>query len=219
MVGVSLVSSKEALVSLLDQAEAVYCPDEVMWQLDSQECEAGHTLTSAPLIWMGRNKLITNPLALWYAGVKGECEGAVMVWLNMLMSCWPEIAITSCLMETSTPRSESSVINDSVECWTDISVQSWFSHLPQTWLVPVVFALCLLFTSSTIKPLVASSGSVKEAGVVRRFRARVSWSITASMSWGIREKQRKRSATGEQRFSTWRSKTLTLLTSVPVLKW
>lgn len=35
----------------------------------------------------------------------------------------------------------------------------------------------------TIRPLVASSGSVMEAGVVRRFRARVSCSITASMSY------------------------------------
>lgn len=38
--------------------------------------------------------------------------------------------------------------------------------------------------SCTIRPLVASSGNVIEAGVVRRFRARVSWSITASMSCG-----------------------------------
>lgn len=34
----------------------------------------------------------------------------------------------------------------------------------------------------TMSPLVASSGSVMEAGVVRRFLALVSWSITASMS-------------------------------------
>lgn len=37
----------------------------------------------------------------------------------------------------------------------------------------------------TMRPLVASSGRVKEAGVVRRFRARVSWSITASMSCSV----------------------------------
>lgn len=35
----------------------------------------------------------------------------------------------------------------------------------------------------TMSPLVASSGSVMEAGVVRRFLALVSWSITASISW------------------------------------
>lgn len=41
---------------------------------------------------------------------------------------------------------------------------------------------CWQLVSRTIRPLVASSGSVMEAGVVRRFRARVSWSITASIS-------------------------------------
>lgn len=44
--------------------------------------------------------------------------------------------------------------------------------------------LCCCCDVRTIRPLVASSGSVMEAGVVRRFRARVSCSITASMSYG-----------------------------------
>lgn len=40
----------------------------------------------------------------------------------------------------------------------------------------------------TIRPLVASSGSVKEPGVVRRFLALVSWSITASISYSANRK-------------------------------
>lgn len=45
----------------------------------------------------------------------------------------------------------------------------------------VCASVCLL--ACTIRPLVASSGIVMDAGVVRRFRARVSCSITASMSY------------------------------------
>lgn len=90
---------------------------------------------------------------------------------------------------------------------------------------------CLM--SCTISPLVASSGSVMVAGVVRRFRARVSWSITASMSYGSK-KNKEASITDRAEYwdvihtqlcTAWNrawsprgARGQTLLTSAPVLK-
>lgn len=64
-------------MSLLDQVETVYCPEEVLWHADSQEFGAGHTRQRSTINMDGKER--AQHTALWYAGVKGESGGAVVV--------------------------------------------------------------------------------------------------------------------------------------------
>lgn len=84
-----------------------------------------------------------------------------------------------------------------------------------------VFLMCVWVC--TIRPLVASSGSVMEAGVVRRFRARVSWSITASISCSSNRNRLVSltdcDLTACGTVCCCREEGHTLFTSAPVLKW